>query len=140
MEVGEIIKQKRKDLGYTQKELADKCEVAEITIRQYETGKRQPKSKILYKIATVLGLNFDKLLGGIQSFDSGESFHKEWNKIIENIDESSDSLTIVHKVALEEKEMKILDHFQKLNDLGKNKAIEQVELLTKIPEYRKDNE
>lgn len=140
MEVGEIIKQKRKDLGYTQKELADKCEVAEITIRQYETGKRQPKSKILYKIAAVLGLNFDKLLGGIQSFDSGESFRKEWNRISENIDESSDSLTIVHKVALDENEMKILDHFQKLNDLGKNKAIEQVELLTKIPEYRKDNE
>ena len=140
MEVGEIIKQKRKDLGYTQKELADKCEVAEITIRQYETGKRQPRLKILYKIAAVLGLNFDKLLGGIQSFDSGESFQKEWNRIIEIIDESSDSLTIIHKVALDENEMKILDHFQKLNDLGKNKAIEQVELLTKIPDYRKDKE
>lgn len=140
MEVGEIIKQKRKDLGYTQKELADKCEVAEITIRQYETGKRQPKSKILYKIAAVLGLNFDKLLGGIQSFDSGESFRKEWNRISENIDESSDSLTIIHKMALDENEMKVLDHFQKLNDLGKNKAIEQVELLTRIPEYRKDKE
>ena len=140
MEVGAIIKQKRKDLGYTQKELADKCEVAEITIRQYETGKRQPKSKILYKIAAVLGLNFDKLLGGIQSFDSGESFRKEWNRISENIDESSDSLTIIHKMALDENEMKVLDHFQKLNDLGKNKAIEQVELLTRIPEYRKDKE
>lgn len=34
----------------------------------------------------------------------------------------------------------LLDSFSKLNDLGKSKAIDQVELLTKIPEYRKDNE
>lgn len=56
MEVGEIIKQKRKDLGYTQKELADKCEVAEITIRQYETGKRQPKLKYSIKLLLYLDL------------------------------------------------------------------------------------
>ena len=31
-----------------------------------------------------------------------------------------------------------LSNFDKLNDKGKEKAIEQVELLTKIPEYKKD--
>lgn len=140
MQMGEIIRQKRKDLGYTQKELADRCGVAEITIRQYETGKRQPKIKILYKIATVLGLDFDQLLGGIESFDSAEDFRREWKKRIENIDESTDTLTIIHKIDFDGNDVKILDSFHKLNHLGKNKAIEQVELLTKIPEYRKDSE
>lgn len=140
MEVGEIIKQKRKEIGYSQKELAMKCNVAEITIRQYETGKRQPKLNILYKIATILGLDFDQLLGGVQSFESGADFKKEWKRLNENINESSDTLTVIHKISLNEKETKIIEHFQNLNDIGKNKAIEQVELLTKIPEYRKDKE
>ena len=35
---------------------------------------------------------------------------------------------------------KYLAYFNDLNDTGKEKAIEQVELLTKIPEYKKDPE
>lgn len=44
----------------------------------------------------------------------------------------------------EEKEMYFINKMDKfyelLNDKGQEKAIEQVELLTKIPEYRKDTE
>ena len=38
------------------------------------------------------------------------------------------------------KETFIISDFRKLNKEGQDKAIEQVELLTKIPEYRKDTE
>ena len=41
--IGENIKQARKKRGYTQKELAELCEFATITLRQYESGKRNPK-------------------------------------------------------------------------------------------------
>lgn len=32
---------------------------------------------------------------------------------------------------------KLLDEFDKLNDTGQNKAVEQVKILTKIPEYKR---
>lgn len=33
----------------------------------------------------------------------------------------------------------LLEHFHKLNEKGQEKALDQIELLTKIPEYRKEN-
>ena len=41
---------------------------------------------------------------------------------------------------LTENEYSIINKMKKLNDFGQDKAIEQVDLLTKIPEYRKDTE
>lgn len=35
---------------------------------------------------------------------------------------------------------RLVDYLEILNKMGKEKAIEQVELLTKIPEYKKDPE
>ena len=52
--VGGKIKAARKDIGLTQDQLAQKSGVATITIRQYETGKRQPRLEQLQKIADAL--------------------------------------------------------------------------------------
>ena len=52
--VGGKIKAARKDIGLTQDQLAQKSGVATITIRQYETGKRQPRFEQLQKIADAL--------------------------------------------------------------------------------------
>ena len=41
---------------------------------------------------------------------------------------------------LTENEYSIINKMKKLNDFGQDKAIEQVDLLTKIPEYRKETE
>ena len=38
-----------------------------------------------------------------------------------------------------EKQKNLFQKFQKLNEKGQDKAIEQIELLTKIPEYRRNN-
>lgn len=44
--IGNNIKAARSATGLTQKELASRCDVAEITICQYETNKREPKYEI----------------------------------------------------------------------------------------------
>lgn len=62
MTIGERIKTFRKKVGLTQKQLADKCEVAEITIRQYESGKRQPRIEQLQKVAAALDVQVNDLL------------------------------------------------------------------------------
>ena len=38
------------------------------------------------------------------------------------------------------KELSIVNKMKELNDAGQDKAVEQVEMLAKIPEYRKDAE
>lgn len=58
MTMGERIKAARKAAGLTQAELGEKVGVAAITIRQYESGKRNPNIGQLIKIAKGLDISF----------------------------------------------------------------------------------
>ena len=64
MSISESIRFFRKKAGLTQKDLARKCGLAEITIRQYESGKREPRSSQLAKIAGALKLSETELYLG----------------------------------------------------------------------------
>ena len=54
MTIGKIIQEKRKRVGLTQKQLAEKVSVATITIQQYERNVREPKFDMLEKISEAL--------------------------------------------------------------------------------------
>lgn len=60
--IGELIRISRKSKGMTQKELALKAGIAEITIRQYEKGKYKPKYDKIKKIAQALDMPYYQLL------------------------------------------------------------------------------
>lgn len=62
MTTGERIQKYRKEKGLTQKELGEKVGLKEITIRQYETNKRQPRMLILRDISKVLGVYIGDLI------------------------------------------------------------------------------
>lgn len=62
MEIGEIIKEKRLAAGLTQEVLAQKAGCATITIRQYESGKREPNITALSNIADALGVDILDLI------------------------------------------------------------------------------
>lgn len=64
MSISENIRMYRKAAGLTQKMLAAKCGMAEITIRQYESGKREPRSRQLTQIADALNISADSLILG----------------------------------------------------------------------------
>lgn len=55
MNIGEQIKSLRKYYGLTQKDLGKLSYTSESTIKQYESGKRQPRLEQLQKIASVFG-------------------------------------------------------------------------------------
>lgn len=61
MTIGENIRAIRKEKGLTQKELGRLCGIAEITIRQYESEKYQPKIETIEKIAKALGVPIVKI-------------------------------------------------------------------------------
>jgi len=70
--VGENIKHFRKLRGMTQKELGDKCGMADSMIRRYENGGSLPKEENLTKIAQALGVSSLQLrMRGIENT-------KEW--------------------------------------------------------------
>ena len=60
---GNLIRVYRKSNKMTQKELAAKSGVSEISIRSYENNKRNPKYETLEKIADVLGIPVSEISG-----------------------------------------------------------------------------
>lgn len=57
------IREFRRAVGMTAKELADAVGVAESTMSLYENGKREPEYRTLLRIAAQLGVSVDTLLG-----------------------------------------------------------------------------
>ena len=137
--IGEKIKQIRKERGYTQKELAELCEIATITLRQYESGKRTPSMSMFKKLSDALKVDiFDLLTFGT------EPLTEEQEKELEQNDKELEELEHLHlqgyDVFMSDAEVRTRKAFSKLNSKGQEKAAEQVELLAKIPEYRKKND
>lgn len=157
MENSKNIKAARLYRGVTQQQLAELCGLATGTIQQYELNKRNPKIEQVAKIANALNLGYSVFSNGevafydfidttspdrkaqefnelqLASVHAAESAKNSMSEAVQEMiqDEKSNSLT--------NNERNMIDKMKRLNDAGQNKAIEQVELLTKIPEYRKDN-
>lgn len=64
MTIGELLKKARLDAGMTQKELAEKCGMADSAIRKYESGKVIPKINTVKKIAAALNVPWYELYPG----------------------------------------------------------------------------
>ena len=59
----EKIKKARKDMGYTQREVAKETKLPQSTIAKYETGKLEPSIETLGKLADFYGVSVDWLIG-----------------------------------------------------------------------------
>ena len=60
--VGQQIKKYRKEKNLTQKQLGELSGTSEITVRQYELGKRQPRLEQLRRIASALDVEWTDLV------------------------------------------------------------------------------
>lgn len=63
MTIGERIKKIRLNQGFTQRQVADSCGIADSAIRKYESGKVTPKYEMLQRIAAALGVHPGELMG-----------------------------------------------------------------------------
>lgn len=122
MTFGERIRKIREENGLSQRELGERMGVKQQTIAQYERAVNIPKLETINKIANALNvMPFELFRNDKEGFSTYSRM-----RFIEAYYQS--------------KEGQLTKHFECLNDTGQDKAIEQVELLTKIPEYRKDEE
>lgn len=127
MTVGEKIRIIRKKNGLTQKQLGDKLGVSYQMIAQYENGKRNPKIDTIISIACALNVEMFDLMS-IQEYNA--KIDQETNERIEEQIQRGQIHVVDHK------ENTLIENYSKLNAKGQDKAIEQVELLTKIPQYQ----
>lgn len=129
MTIGEKIKFLRQKKGLTQKQLGDLCGMADSAIRRYESGRANPKIETLEKIAIALDISIDDLSiqkkGILDKFIDILKLDYYDDEILDDLQKEAFKNTKMQNLMLE------------LNHLGQDKAIEQVELLTKIPEYQR---
>ena len=63
MTTGECIRKIRHEKKMTQKQLAERCGIADSAVRKYESGKVQPKVATIRKIADALDVHWTLLAG-----------------------------------------------------------------------------
>lgn len=124
MSVPENIKKLRKNLNMTQKELAENTGLSIGTIQGYEQGRYEPKLDALRLLMETLCCSYSDIIEEPIEIDEDRAL-LYW--------------LLYEEIPTEQYE-KLLTYFNKLKDNGRTKAIEQVELLTKIPEYRRETE
>ena len=76
IKVGNFIMGKRKSLGMTQQQLADKLKVSFQAISKWENGTTYPNIEILRDLAIVLDVSVDEILAGSERDAEGFSYSK----------------------------------------------------------------
>ena len=131
MSIGENIKSARKRAGLTQEQLAKKSGVATVTIRQYEGEKRTPRVEQLSAIADALSLSLQDLTDPASydaGFNEGAQAQEYQYKMFLNLQRRAG-------YSYSQSEGRLISAFSKLNDCGKERAIELLKDLTEVSRY-----
>ena len=149
MDIGTRIKELRKARGMTQKELAKKTSLSIASIQGYEQKKYKPKLNTIAKIAVAL----DVLLLDLVDTDD-PILQNEITAInipdlnyINSVLRSTRSQNIyeLNRILSDKNDIQqlfwdLLTNFNLLNEFGKKDAVKQIELCSKIPDYRKEDD
>ena len=73
---GRFIAESRKQLGLTQKDLAEKLGISDKTISKWETGHGMPDVSAIPELCEILSVNSNELLAG-EKLESAESFSRK---------------------------------------------------------------
>ena len=119
MSIGENIKIHRKNKGLTQKQLADKIGVSEITVRRYEKNNNIPNVAIIDKFAAALEISVFELLDN--NYDKAE--YELLNGLSNGCDNLLNLVSIFEDSAKEES-IKNFRNLIKLLDLKKFENID----------------
>lgn len=113
-----VLKNLRIAKDLTQEQLAKELNVSRSTIGMYENASREPDYETLEKIADYFNVDIDYLIG------------------------RTNKTTIIPESYFSHQDdtPKILQHYNKLNEIGKQEAVKRVEELTYIPLYSNETD
>ena len=160
IKIGARIKQLRIKKGITQKKMADLCGITHSTYSNYENDNREPSLDVIQRIADKLDISVPDLMG-ISDLSSRQRIEndlksmrlehkKTFDKWVD--DDEKDRTSKVHekeqiellaekyrmmKAPEQDVFMEILSYLSLLNIDGQNKAVEFIEMVSKISEYQK---
>lgn len=136
MSIGERIRDYRKKIGLSQKELGKILEVSQQHIAQYESGKRTPKLDTIQKIAIALNVNINDLLESPLDDSPLYQTFKDASISDSPIGRQFINAELTTQVDdWQQIDIELVKTFKKLNEPGKAIAIERIEELTEIPRY-----
>jgi len=84
--IAENIARRRKELGLTQRELAEKLNISDKTLSRWETDKQIPDALMIPEIAKALDMSIGELYGVEENGQCGASNSYTKNGVIEEID------------------------------------------------------
>lgn len=146
MTIGERIREIRISKGLTQKQLGEKCNMADSAIRRYESGKGNPTGKTLTRIADALQIPVYELMGYSLKHDTPENraiadaglraaFGKGGAADVSGwVPVSFEQLHAEQQAFLDSRMKKA---FSALNETGQKVACERVEELAEMPKYKR---
>lgn len=134
MNTAEKLRFYRKEKYFTQKKLSELTGIAEITIRQYESGKFNPKLDKLLQIANALDINVNCLLSDEDDSPILNTMKRTDSPLI---DEYKQRL-LSSEVMFTELDIEFIKLFHDLNKRGQEKLISYLNDLLLIEEYKKE--
>lgn len=124
------LKELRRQRGYTQQDVADFLGVTKATISKYENGQRALNYEYIGKLAELFLVEPIYILTGETSED--------WRRRLNSDEDAAEQEDRAYweSVLLPGQTKEIVALLDRLNDEGKQKAVERVTELTEIPRYQ----
>ena len=120
MSIGENIKKYRKEKGLTQRELADKLNIATNSLSRYEIGERRPPIDMIEKIAEILNVTPIQLM---------------YDEEVENtLNQSADDEAQRQEMYLKELREDTINKYDSLDPFGQKAANKYINFLAKDEE------
>lgn len=129
---GDRLRSLRVKNGYTQQEVAEKIGVTKATISKYEAGQRGLNH--VEEFAALFGVEPAYILFGKNMDEIQDEIKTQVEKSEQEDAEYWKSIFLPGRMS------ELLPIFERLNDIGQQKAIERVEELTEIPKYQRKPE
>ncbi|MGU8470256.1 helix-turn-helix domain-containing protein [Clostridium perfringens] len=118
MEIKDLIREKRQELGLTYEQLGELVGVGKSTVRKWETG-------------MIENMRRDNIIALSKALNISPAILMGWD-----FDEVKTTNTIFN---YSEEEQQHIDDLRKLNTEGKNKVINYTKDLIEMPKYQKEN-
>ena len=135
-DLGNLLKQLREEKNVSMDKMIEDLKnlysisIAKSTISKWENNKADPSMENAKILCNYFNISLDYLLGLSKYKNKEEELESHKSKMIEFANNHNKNLY----------EKKLLDSFNKLNDLGKKEATKRVSELTEINKYINDNE
>lgn len=130
IQVSDMIAKLMRKNNYTMKELANKVGVSESAVSLWVSAKTTPRMGTIQKLADVFGVTTDEMIFG-KYYDEV----KEQRKIESDLEAvANDAETVFGEGTTQ-----LLMAYYKLNAEGRNKAIDNIEDLSELYKYQKQD-